>query len=153
MAALGVNLTSMGRSPRKLGFFLALIATIVAASCGGGDATGGGSGSGSDGGGSGSSGGSGGSGGSGASGGSSGTGGDGASTEGGGDDGSGGSCLGSAALQALGTNRLLVGASMADSTAVEAPFDLRYNYISGGFFDGTSPCTSCATGCTASGKS
>ena len=31
--------------------------------------------------------------------------------------------------------------------------DLRYQYLSGGIFDGTSPCTSCATGCTTSGTS
>ncbi|MGH7270602.1 MAG: hypothetical protein ACREJ3_09240, partial [Polyangiaceae bacterium] len=32
-----------------------------------------------------------------------------------------------------------------------APFDVRYDYISGGIFDGTSPCASCASGCTTGG--
>jgi hypothetical protein len=63
-------------------------------------------------------------------------------------DGSLGSCLGASLLSDLGKTRLLVGASMADATAKAAPFDLRYTYISGGFFDGTAPCTSCASGCT-----
>src|SRR5215472_885013 len=71
----------------------------------------------------------------------------------GGDGSSGGSCLGSSLLGALGKDHLLVGATMADATAALAPFDLRYNYISGALFDGTSPCASCATGCTAQGKS
>ncbi len=64
-------------------------------------------------------------------------------------DGSLGSCLGASLLSDLGKTRLLVGASMADATAKAAPFDLRYTYISGGFFDGAAPCTSCASGCTA----
>jgi len=119
---------------RRLGICIALaLATLAAPSCGGGssgtngaDGDGGSSGGGSGGGGS--------SGGSGSSGGA-------------------GTCLGSAVLQALGKDHLLVGGSMADVTAAAAPFDLRYDYISGGFFDGSSPCTSCATGCTAAGKS
>jgi hypothetical protein len=40
---------------------------------------------------------------------------------------------------------------MQDATAAMAPFDLRYDYVSGGLFDGTAPCTSCATGCTTGG--
>ena len=37
---------------------------------------------------------------------------------------------------------------MAAATAKLAPFDLQYQYISGGFADGNGPCASCATGCT-----
>jgi hypothetical protein len=51
-------------------------------------------------------------------------------------------------LGALGLKNLIVGGSMADATAAMAPFDLRYLYISGGIFDGTTPCTSCLTNCT-----
>jgi hypothetical protein len=40
---------------------------------------------------------------------------------------------------------------MQDATAAMAPFDLRYDYVSGGFFDGAAPCASCATGCTTGG--
>jgi hypothetical protein len=43
---------------------------------------------------------------------------------------------------------MMVGGTMQDATAKLAPFDLRYQYISGGFFDGSSPCASCATNCT-----
>jgi hypothetical protein len=42
---------------------------------------------------------------------------------------------------------------MEDATAAQAPFDGRYLYLSGGFFDGSSPCVSCASGCTTSGTS
>jgi hypothetical protein len=42
---------------------------------------------------------------------------------------------------------------MATATASSAPFDLQYQYISGGFADGGGPCASCASGCTAAGKS
>jgi hypothetical protein len=64
-----------------------------------------------------------------------------------------GTCLGSSALSALGKGHMLIGGSMQDATAAMAPFDLRYNYISGGLFDGTAPCASCATGCTTNGGS
>ena len=66
-------------------------------------------------------------------------------------DAAGAACLGSSVLAALGKSHLLVGGSMQDATAKQAPFDLRYVYISGGLFDGTSPCTSCASGCTTKG--
>jgi hypothetical protein len=66
-------------------------------------------------------------------------------------DGSLGTCLGATLLSDLGKTGLLVGAAMADATTKLAPFDVRYTYISGGFFDGNSPCASCATGCTAGG--
>lgn len=63
----------------------------------------------------------------------------------------GGSCLGSTFLGAVGKSHLLVGGSMQPSTASSAPFDMQYIYISGGFDDGTGPCSSCATGCTTGG--
>ncbi len=47
----------------------------------------------------------------------------------------------------------MTGASMQDSIATQAPFDVRYLYLSGGVFDGTSPCQSCASSCTAGGSS
>lgn len=58
-------------------------------------------------------------------------------------------CIGSSFLSALGKSTVLVGASMDDATAAKAPFDGRYLYLSGGYFDGASPCASCASGCTA----
>jgi hypothetical protein len=64
-----------------------------------------------------------------------------------------GTCIGSAFLASLGKSSVLVGASMEDATAAKAPFDGRYLYLSGGFFDGASPCVSCASGCTTSGTS
>lgn len=67
-------------------------------------------------------------------------------------DGGVGSCLGASELGALGKQRLLIGVSTSDApTVAAAPFDLRYEYLSGGLFDGTAPCASCATGCTANG--
>jgi hypothetical protein len=42
----------------------------------------------------------------------------------------------------------MVGGAIASSTASAAPFDLQYLYISGGLFDGTAPCASCASACT-----
>jgi hypothetical protein len=59
-------------------------------------------------------------------------------------------CIGSSLLSALGKSTVLVGASMEDATAAKAPFDGRYLYLSGGYFDGATPCASCASGCTAS---
>jgi len=64
-----------------------------------------------------------------------------------------GTCIGSALLASLGKDSVLVGASMEDATAAKAPFDGRYLYLSGGFSDGSSPCVSCASGCTTSGTS
>jgi hypothetical protein len=64
----------------------------------------------------------------------------------------GGTCLGAPLLATLGKTRVMGGLSTStDATAAAAPFDIRYEYISGGLFDGTSPCVSCATGCTSSG--
>jgi hypothetical protein len=63
------------------------------------------------------------------------------------------SCLGQPLLTALGRNHLLIGYSGDDTVASKARFDLRYLYLAGGIFDSTSPCTSCATGCTSSGAS
>jgi hypothetical protein len=62
-------------------------------------------------------------------------------------------CMAGTLLAELGKQRLLVGASMADATATSAPFDARYLYIAGGLFDGSAPCTSCATSCQAGGES
>jgi hypothetical protein len=75
------------------------------------------------------------------------------SGSGGSSGGDGGSCLGSSFLAALGKTHLVVGGSMAAPTASAAPFDLQYQYVSGGFADGAGPCASCASGCTAGGKS
>lgn len=58
-----------------------------------------------------------------------------------------------ALLQSLGKSKLMVGGTMTDPTAAAAAWDVRYLYISGGYFDGAAPCTSCATACTAQGKS
>ena len=63
------------------------------------------------------------------------------------------SCMVGALLASLGKNRLLVGASMDDAIATQAPFDLRYLYLAGGLFDGAAPCQSCQTGCTVGGNS
>ena len=98
-------------------------------------------------------------------GGSGGSGGAGAATSGGaggsagagGSGGSGGSgaatsaCMAGDFINALGRDRLLVGASMDDSEASQAPFGGRYQYLAGGLFDGTAPCASCASGCTSGG--
>ena len=62
---------------------------------------------------------------------------------------SGSGCITDALAQATGKSHLLMGASMSDTTAAAAPYDLRYLYISGGFADGSGPCASCASGCTA----
>jgi hypothetical protein len=48
----------------------------------------------------------------------------------------------------MGASRLVVGGSMADATAAMAPFDLRYNYISGGVAPGSGPCASCMNACS-----
>jgi hypothetical protein len=70
-----------------------------------------------------------------------------------GDASSTGACLGAALLASLGKDTVLLGGSMQDATAAKAPFDGRYLYLSGGLFDGTAPCASCATGCTTGGTS
>jgi hypothetical protein len=67
-------------------------------------------------------------------------------------DANAGSCLGASVLAALGKQRLLIGVSTSNApTLAAAPFDLHYQYISGGLFDSATPCTSCATNCTTSG--
>ncbi|WP_426754947.1 hypothetical protein [Myxococcus sp. Y35] len=62
-------------------------------------------------------------------------------------------CLSESFLSSLGKDRLLVGAQMADGTAASAPFDIHYLYIAGGLFDSPNACTSCTSGCSASGTS
>lgn len=71
----------------------------------------------------------------------------------GGTGGLGTSCLAAPLLTALGKTTVLVGASMTDTTATLAPFDLRYRYISGGFPDGAGPCARCDVSCTSNGVS
>jgi hypothetical protein len=71
----------------------------------------------------------------------------------GGSPGGDGGCLGSGLLTALGKSSLLVGAQMEDATAAAASFDVRYLYLSGGLFDGATPCNSCTTSCTSDGTS
>jgi hypothetical protein len=83
-----------------------------------------------------------------------GSGGGGDGSGGGGDSGGvGGACLGSKILEDLGIPHVLAGASMDDPIATQAPFDVRYIYLSSGFADGAGPCASCATGCLTKGVS
>ncbi len=63
-----------------------------------------------------------------------------------------GTCIGQALLSSLGKDTVLIGGSMDDATAAKAPFDGRYLYLAGGLFDGSAPCASCTTGCTAGGS-
>jgi len=65
----------------------------------------------------------------------------------------GDACLGSSLLASLAKSDVLVGYSGDDSVAAQAPFDLRYVYLSGGLFDGSAPCASCAVGCSVAGAS
>lgn len=62
-------------------------------------------------------------------------------------------CIGKPLLDALGKQRILAGASMSDTTAGAAAWDARYIYLAGGIFDSATPCGSCATSCTAAGRS
>ncbi|GAC1339158.1 MAG: hypothetical protein NVSMB23_07800 [Myxococcales bacterium] len=64
-----------------------------------------------------------------------------------------GSCLAAPLLAQLGSRKLRVGADMSDAVAKSAPFDVRYLYLSGGLADGSGPCNSCASQCTAAGAS
>ena len=76
-----------------------------------------------------------------------------ACSSGGGGGGTGGdarpveSCLGSSLLTALGKQRLIIGVSGSDGAAASAPFDVRYNYLSGGLFQSETPCTACGASC------
>lgn len=59
-------------------------------------------------------------------------------------------------LASLGKTKLLVGAQRADDdiTAVtQAPWDIRYRYLSAGIPDGAGPCATCQANCTAKGTS
>jgi hypothetical protein len=76
-----------------------------------------------------------------------------ASTGSGTGTGGAGSCLGSAVLSALGHPHVLAGVATTDAVAASAPFDVRYQYISGNVPDGNGPCGSCASGCTTHGQS
>ncbi|MFO0568110.1 MAG: hypothetical protein U0263_20790 [Polyangiaceae bacterium] len=62
-------------------------------------------------------------------------------------------CMAGDFLASLGKTKVMVGAAMEDSIAKSAPFDLRYQYLSGGIADGAGPCAKCDTGCAAGGKS
>jgi hypothetical protein len=64
-----------------------------------------------------------------------------------------GACLGAGLLAGLARSHLLVGLSGDDAAAAAAPYDLRYQYLAGPLPDGTGPCASCASGCTAAGQS
>lgn len=64
-----------------------------------------------------------------------------------------GECMASRFLGSVGKDRLLVGASMEDTTAAQAPFDVRYLYLAGGLFDSSDACTSCTSGCATNGTS
>jgi hypothetical protein len=64
-----------------------------------------------------------------------------------------GECMASRFLASVGKERLLVGASMEDATAAQAPFDVRYLYLAGGLFDSSDACTSCTSGCATHGTS
>jgi hypothetical protein len=57
-------------------------------------------------------------------------------------------CQGAASSLA---DHLLVGYAGDLSVARGGGFDLRYQYLAGGLFDGGAPCASCASGCTAAG--
>jgi hypothetical protein len=63
--------------------------------------------------------------------------------------------IGKTLLDGLAKRRILVGATMQDATAsnAAAAWDVRYIYLAGGIFDGTAPCASCASNCTASNHS
>lgn len=114
-----------------------LLATLLVCACSGGDpgqgATGGGSASGTGGGTSGTG------------GSTSGTGGGTVAVE---------NCLGKSLLDSLGKNRLMVGMATSTETVVgQAPWDVRYQYITAGVPDGNGTCSSCASGCTSAGAS
>jgi hypothetical protein len=64
-----------------------------------------------------------------------------------------GACLGASQLAKLGKTRLFVGAAQPGSasdmtTLAPAPIDLEYLFISGGVFDGPTPCTACDVTCS-----
>jgi hypothetical protein len=62
-------------------------------------------------------------------------------------------CLADGLAAWSGRSTLMVGAMMTDAVAAAAPFDLRYVYLAGNHPDGGTPCTSCAAGCSAKGRS
>ncbi len=93
------------------------------------------------------------SGGSGATGGTGGMAGVGATGGAGGSGGSPTGCDAGDLLSALGQDHLVIGAAMADETATATPFELRYIYLSGGFPDGSAPCSRCDSGCSTAGTS
>src|ERR1700722_17859836 len=69
------------------------------------------------------------------------------------DAGSPSSAIGATFLSSLGKSRLLVGGSMEDTIAAQAPFDARYIYLAGGLFDSPQACSSCTSNCSSGGTS
>ena len=65
----------------------------------------------------------------------------------------GASCLGAGLGAALGHQHLMIGFAGDDAVASQAPFDVRYVYLSGGYASGAGPCASCAMSCDVAGKS
>jgi hypothetical protein len=66
---------------------------------------------------------------------------------------SGAALIGASFLSSLGKDHLLVGGSMTNDIALEAPFEAQYLYLAGGIFDSPQVCTSCTSDCTSSGVS
>ncbi len=135
---------------------LAIALAVLLLGCSGstsGTGGGGGSGGGSSGGGSG--------GGMSTGGGSGGGSGGGTSTGGGSGGGAGGGtgggsstgCSNGDLITALGKSTVMVGGSFDDTVDGMASWDIRYLYLAGGLFDGTTPCTSCKSSCTTNGNS
>jgi hypothetical protein len=61
-------------------------------------------------------------------------------------------CLGKQLLESFSKTKLLVGyRTDQDSIATQAPWDVRYDYITAGIADGPGPCQSCANNCNAGG--
>jgi hypothetical protein len=65
----------------------------------------------------------------------------------------GATCTGKSLLSGLGRSHVLAGAAMSDASAAAHSFDARYLYLAGGLFDGSAPCSSCASSCSAAGHS
>ena len=61
-----------------------------------------------------------------------------------------GACLGTSLLAALGKTHLILGVTGGSKASSSAPFELQYDYISGGLAPVSGPCSSCSTGCGAS---
>lgn len=62
-------------------------------------------------------------------------------------------CLGGSLLHELGSDRLMIGASLGDGLATTTPLDVRYIQLSGALPDGAGPCGACDESCRAEGVS